>query len=208
MADTDETEQDDFDLVVDVMVGEPGEKPFNTLVLGGAEVVVPLERDADGDPFQDDEVILRSTGGSFELRLCSNDAAMEEDEESGLLMYRFERVPFGVYSVFVVSAGVEVETLRGLVVRREGTFFGDRQLPQEREGQAMAPAPNADDEDEDEGDTDALALSESSAEDEDYIDQDEGDDDDDLAGDEADGNGEDASEDDAETDQGDDDGHA
>ena len=131
-----------IDMVVDVMLGEPGGAPFNTVVLGGQPIVVPVERDAHADPFQDDEVWLRSVGGGVELRLLRGDEAVEEDEESGLLLYRFAHVPYGVYSVIVVTAGVPVETMRQLVVRREGVFLGDRQLGEQREGKPMAPPPD------------------------------------------------------------------
>lgn len=125
--------------VFNVMLGEPGEDTWNTLVLGGADVVVPVERDAHADPFQDDEVRLRSLDGGWEHRVCSSDDDVEDDEESGLLLCRFRDVPFGVYSAFVVSAGVEVETLHGLVVRREGVFIGDKLLSEARDGEPMAP---------------------------------------------------------------------
>ena len=124
--------------VFNVMLGEPGEDTWNTLVLGGTDVVVPIERDASVDPFQDDEVCLRALGGGWERRVCSGDDDAEEDEESGLLHCRFRDVPFGVYSVFVVSAGREVETVRGLVVRHEGVFIGDKPLSEARDGEAMA----------------------------------------------------------------------
>lgn len=166
---SDRNEGDRIDMVVDVMLGEPGGAPFNTLVLGGQPIVVPVERDAQADPFQDDEVWLRSVGGGVELRLLRSDEAVEEDEESGLLLYRFAHVPYGVYSVIVVTAGVPVETMRQLVVRREGVFLGDRRFGEEREGKPMAPPP-----DEEGDDGEEAALAEAPAGDEDgYIDQDD-----------------------------------
>jgi hypothetical protein len=204
--DEDDDEEETDDMVVDVMLGEPGGSTFNTLVLGGTDVVIPLERDAHADPFQDDEVWLRSPDGSFERRLCSNDDAVEEDEDSGLLLYHFTRVPFGVYSVFVVSAGVEVETLRGLVVRREGVFLGEKQLSDSRDGKPMAPPPTGEDDEDELGDPDLESppddeleepALESSADDEDvFIDQEDND--------EGDGDG-DGGEDQAEADKSDED---
>jgi hypothetical protein len=128
MADTDDTEQDDFDLVVDVMVGEPGEKTFNTLVLGGAEVVVPLERDLDGDPYQDDEVWLESLGGSFREKRLSSDPDVVPDEENNVLLYHFRQVPFGVYNVVAVVAARPILVYSGLVVRKDGVFMGEEKL--------------------------------------------------------------------------------
>ena len=159
-----------IDMVVDVMLGEPGGAPFNTVVLGGQPIGVPVERDAQADPFQDDEVWLRSVGGGVELRLLRGDEAVEQDEESGLLLYRFAHVPYGVYSVIVVTAGVPVETMRQLVVRREGVFLGDRQLAEQREGKPMAPPPGDDDGDSGE---EVASVDESVGDEDGYIDQDD-----------------------------------
>jgi hypothetical protein len=63
--------------VHDVMLAEPGGKSVNTVVVGGTDVIVPLERDADGDPFHDDEVWLRSASGAVDLRLLSSDPDVE-----------------------------------------------------------------------------------------------------------------------------------
>jgi hypothetical protein len=127
--DEDEKSKDrEPDLVVDVMVGEPGEKPFNTLVLGGAEVVVPLERDLDGDPYQDDEVWLESLGGSFRQKLLSSDPDVVPDEDNNVLLYHFRHVPFGVYNVIAVVAARPIVVASGLVVRKEGVFLGDEKL--------------------------------------------------------------------------------
>jgi hypothetical protein len=162
----------DIDLVVDVMLGEPGGSTFNTVVLGGTDIVIPVERDAHADPFQDDEVWLRSMDGGVEYQLGVDHPNVEEDEDKGLLMYRFEHVPFGVYSAFVVTAGVAVETMRHLVVRREGVFLGDKQLSDTHDGKPMAPPPTDDDAD-DAGDEQAETAdaSGSSNDESSYIDQ-------------------------------------
>jgi hypothetical protein len=159
--------------VFNVMLGEPGEDTWNTLVLGGTEVVVPVERDEFADPFQDDEVRLRSLDGGWERRICNGDDAVEKGEDASLLLYHFHDVPFGAYSVFVVSAGVEVETLHGLVVRREGVFIGENRLSETRDGQPMAPTPTGDSNDETSADL-TEPPDEASADDEaEYIDQDD-----------------------------------
>ena len=155
-----------------VMLGEPGEDTWNTLVLGGTDVVVPIERDASVDPFQDDEVCLRALNGGWERRICSGDDDVEANEDSELLHCRFRDVPFGVYSVFVVSAGGAVETLRGLVVRREGVFIGDKPLSEARDGEPMAPLSTNDSGETSQGPTDPTegASSDDEAE---HIDQEE-----------------------------------
>jgi hypothetical protein len=40
----------------DVFLANQGEDEFNTLLLSGLDVVIPLEADLDCDPHQDDEV--------------------------------------------------------------------------------------------------------------------------------------------------------
>src|SRR5688572_16188799 len=57
--------------VHDVSLGNDGEDDFNTVVLDGAEVVLPLEMDIDGDPLQDDTVSLRSVHGLYEQTLTA-----------------------------------------------------------------------------------------------------------------------------------------
>ena len=138
MADADETDQDDVDLVMDVMVGEPGEKPWNTLVLCEADVVIPLERDLDADPFQDDEVWLCGVGGTIVQRRYSTDEEVEEDQEKRILFYRFTQVRYGVYSVWTKIGGEPAEILRGLIVNRQGIFVGDTPLSETHDGVAIA----------------------------------------------------------------------
>ena len=111
-----------------VMIGPPGGKDHNTIVIGGVDIVVPLERDLDGDPYQDDEVWLRSLDGRFEQRRLASDPDVVEDTDTGLLLYRFKSVPHGLYSVWVNVGGQPSEVMRGLVVRREGVFVGDQAL--------------------------------------------------------------------------------
>jgi hypothetical protein len=133
--------------VVNVMLGEPGEDTWNTLVIGGTEVVVPVERDSDGDPFQDDEVWLCALDGTVVQRRYASDDEVDEDEEKRLLLYRFTDVRYGVYNVWTKIGGRPSEIARGLVVRREGVFAGESALPEERQGQGAAPEAHAGDDD-------------------------------------------------------------
>jgi hypothetical protein len=133
---------DDEPEIVDVMLGEVGDKPMNTLMLERTDVVVPLERDLDGDPFQDDEVWLCTEDGTLVRRLYSSDEEVEEDEENRLLLYRFKNLRYGVYGVWTKIGGQAAEVLRGLVVRREGVFMNGEALGENREGAACAPEPD------------------------------------------------------------------
>jgi hypothetical protein len=130
----------DEETTYDVMVADPGGKTVNTIVVGGTDVVVPLERDLDGDPFHDDEVWLRSASGGVERRLLATDPDVERDDANGLLLYRFREVPFGYYGVWVNVGGEPLEVIRGLVVRQEGVFQGERKLKASRSGK-VAPGP-------------------------------------------------------------------
>lgn len=129
-----EQARDEHDLTVDVMLGEPGGSTCNTVVLGGMDIVVPLERDIDGDPYQDDEIWLESFDGSFRERRFSSDPDVVPDEDKNVLLYHFRHVPFGVYNIIAVVAARPVLVYRGLVVRKEGAFMGQDKLSEDYEG--------------------------------------------------------------------------
>jgi len=71
------------------------------------------------------------------------------------------------------KAGVEVETLHGLVVRREGVFIGKNRLSETRDGQPMAPTPMGDSDDETSADLTEPADEPSTDDEAEYIDQDD-----------------------------------
>jgi hypothetical protein len=131
------------DLVLDVMLGEPGGATFNTVVLGGTDVVVPLERDLDGDPYQDDEVWLESLDGSFRMKRLSSDPDVIPDEDNNVLLYHFRHVPFGVYNVVAVVAARPIVVTSGLVVRKQGVFLGDEKLADTYAGGAFGETDDA-----------------------------------------------------------------
>ena len=129
-----------IDSTYDVMLGNPGDELFNVLVLAGIDVVMPLERDLDRDPLQDDEVSLQSLDGAYEQVLFSSDDDVAPDDDNRLLYYRFRLVPPGVYSVFVKTAGKASEIVRGLIVRRDGVYLGTKKLTEERSVKAFSAA--------------------------------------------------------------------
>ncbi len=111
----------------DVALGNPGEQDHNTLVLTGVDLVVPLERDLDGDPLQNDEVHLCAVDRSFERVLTVDDPDVR-DEGDGALWYEFRGLPYGVYDLRVRVGAQLVEVMRGLDVRRRGVFFQGTRL--------------------------------------------------------------------------------
>jgi len=87
--------------VVDIALGNPGEKDHNTIVLSGIDLVVPLELDLDSDPLHDDEIRLKSETGGFERILLSSDPNVTPDPDKHILLYRFRVVPPGIYRLSV-----------------------------------------------------------------------------------------------------------
>ena len=172
--------------IVDVMLGDPGAEPKNTLMLERTDVVVPLERDLDGDPFQDDEVWLCTEDGTVVRRLYSSDDEVEEDADNRILLYHFNDLRYGVYSIWTKIGGQAVEVLRGLVVRREGVFMNGEALGETRDGPACAPEPDhgaalgTDSEEPGEEDAEPGADDDGPIADEDHVDQDDDEDDDEV----------------------------
>jgi hypothetical protein len=111
-----------------VTLADPGEDVLNTIQLLGYDVVIPLEKDADGDPLQDDRVRLVSDVGKRAWELTSSDEDAELDENSGMILYRFRDVPPGVYHVETFIRGAWYRVLEGLTVRQKGVFLGDTAL--------------------------------------------------------------------------------
>jgi hypothetical protein len=127
--------------VHDVALGNVDEEDFNTLVLSGIDIVVPVEMDADGDPLQDDEVRLRSEDGYYDAVLRSSDPDVEPDTEAGYLNYCFRLVPPGVYRVSVRVREQWALLVRGLVVKRDGVYVNGEQLDDQPPADRPAAAP-------------------------------------------------------------------
>ena len=122
-----------------VAVGAPDASSPNTLVIGGATVVVPIEMNAEEDPLHDDEVRLWSVRGSYDCTRYVSDPEVEPDHDSRLMHYRFEDVPFGVYRVAVCVSGMWHDLMHGLVVAPDGVFLGGKKLSTEKPALTAAP---------------------------------------------------------------------
>jgi hypothetical protein len=96
----------------------------NTLVLAGHDLVVPLERDLDGDPEQVDMVKLYAEEEGYEKVLTSDDEDVEESGDT-ILLYTFRDVPPGEYSLAVRLGDNWVDVLRGVEVTRDEVWWGD-----------------------------------------------------------------------------------
>src|SRR4051794_22989931 len=105
-----------------VALGDVGGSAKNTLVLGRWDLVVPIERDLDDDPLVDDEVVLKDPDGAVVRRLLASDDDVADDPESGMLLYCFRDLPFGVYSVAVVVGAQEHPVIAQVIVRAKGVF--------------------------------------------------------------------------------------
>src|SRR5688572_6076522 len=103
-----------------VSVGNVGEDDHNTIVLGGVDVIVPLEMDLDGDPNHDDEVRLRSRDGAVTRVLLVSDPDVECDHDAQIAHYRFRLVPYGLYDVATRVGGVWIDLIHGLLVAQTG----------------------------------------------------------------------------------------
>jgi len=132
-----------------VVVGAPDAPSLNTIVLGGATVVVPVELVPEEDPLHDDEVRLWSSSGHYDRTLKTSDVEVDPDPDSRLMHYRFDDVPFGVYRVAVCAAGEWHDLMRGLVVAPDGIYLGGKQLLADRPKLSVAP-PNLPSDDSDE----------------------------------------------------------
>lgn len=131
----------DVDNTHNVALFNPGETEHNTIILGGVDVVIPLELDMDGDPFQDDAVCLRSHGGDWEEAKLSSDDDVTAAPDTRHLFYPFRDVPAGLYHVDVRIADRWSTVLSNLLVTRGKAYLGNQQLP----GEAPTTAPATDD---------------------------------------------------------------
>jgi hypothetical protein len=143
-----------------VALGNPGEPHANTIVLGGATVIVPLEMDADNDPLHDDEVRLWSPRGGYDRTILADDPAVLPDPTARLIYYPFDDVPLGVYRVAVCVAGVWHDLMHDLVVARDGTYLGGKKLATEKPAMEAASWVSSDEDDAPDDDSDGLDAQE------------------------------------------------
>lgn len=120
-----------------VCVGNLGGEDFNTLVIDGIDLVMPLEMDLDDDPMQDDEIRLRSLDGFFEQIVRASDPDAEPAPDERLIYYHFRDVPPGPYRIEVNVGGVWALVVDGLVVTRTGTMLHGNKLTNERPALAL-----------------------------------------------------------------------
>ncbi len=141
-----------------VALGSPGETHANTLVLGGATLVIPLEMDPDGDPLHDDEVRVWSPRGGYDRTMLADEPCVEPDRAARLMLYRFDDVPLGVYRVAVCVAGEWHDLMHDLVIARDGSYLGGTRLATDKPSvQAATSSGEAtDDEPEEEAESDGL----------------------------------------------------
>lgn len=139
-----------------VALGTPGETHANTIVLGGATIVIPLEMDPDCDPLHDDEVRLWAPHGGYDRTMLVSEPNVEPDSEARMMFYRFEDVPLGIYRVAVCVAGEWHDLMHNLIVARDGVFLGGKKFVTEKPALRAAPPETFDidetSEDEDDGD--------------------------------------------------------
>jgi len=115
--------------ILDVMLGAPADKAFNTLVLSGIDLEVPLEMDLDADPLHDDEVRLLREDGAYSAVLCANEPDVRADLDKNLYIYRFRFVPPGIYRIQVRTSDQGWATvITDIVVGRKGVRIGDTEL--------------------------------------------------------------------------------
>lgn len=121
-----------------VALFNPGESEHNTIVLGGVDLVIPLELDMDGDPFQDDAVCLRSNGGDWEHVCLSSDPEVTAAKDKRHLYYPFHDVPAGLYHVDVRIAENWVTVISNLLVSRGAAYIGDTVLAESLPAETVA----------------------------------------------------------------------
>lgn len=124
------------ELARELSVGDVGGADHDTLVIGGIDLVIPMELDLDDDPLQDDQLSLVSETTEWQQTLTIVDEDVTVQPESRRSLFRFRDVPYGIYRTEVCIARQRVVLHRGIIVRAEGAFLGDREL-----GGDVAPAP-------------------------------------------------------------------
>jgi hypothetical protein len=119
---------------------------FNTVVLTGVDLELPLEADLDGDPLHDDEVALEGVDGSRRI-LRVGDPDVRLDPARRLYLYRFRDVPCGIYTLLVqLSDGGWAPIASGLLVTKAGASLGGAALAGD-EAPAIPEEPPRDDPD-------------------------------------------------------------
>ena len=129
--------------ILDVMLGSAGDAQFNTVILSGIDLEVPLEMDLDADPLHDDEVRLLSEDGAYEAVLCASEPDVQADLEKNLYIYRFRAVPPGLYRIQVRTSDQKWATvITDIVVGKKGARIGETDL-EDKDPDKIPPSPPA-----------------------------------------------------------------
>jgi hypothetical protein len=131
---------------------DPADREWNTIVLEGLDVVIPLQEDLDCDPLQDDEIRLQNLDGSFEKILNASDPDANPDHDKLVINYNFRKVPAGLYRISVRTGEVWVDVSTELIVSPRGAFFLGKKLSQNPprasfKGRLEEPEPASEEED-------------------------------------------------------------
>jgi hypothetical protein len=116
-----------------VALNRPDDTSHNTIVLAGLDLVVPVEIDLDDDAETEDEVRLESDDGWYEAHVRSSEDSVERDGDRPVLLYPFEEVPPGIYSVATKVGDTWWTVIRGLRVTRAAVYYGDTKLHGDRD---------------------------------------------------------------------------
>lgn len=135
-----------------VALSHPEDKTRNTVMLGGLDIVIPMERDLDKDPDTPDELRFKSKDGGYETHVTSDGPDTEPDDGTPLLRYRFRDVPPGQYTIAVKVEDDWLNVVAGIRVTRTEVRFGDGSYEDAPEGSKLGtPAPPAVEPDDEEG---------------------------------------------------------
>lgn len=115
----------------------PGEQRYNTLVLSGIDVVVPLEVDLETDPNPHDEIRLKSKDGLYEAHLKPGDPAVTQDGDNPLLLFTFRDVLPGIYAVEVFIGKKWYQIMGDLHISRKGAFFQGQSFEEPSDGSPL-----------------------------------------------------------------------
>jgi hypothetical protein len=111
-----------------VALFNPGDAHYNTIALQGVDIIIPLEEDLDCDPLQDDEIRLLSLDGNYEKVVKASDSDAVPDDEHGIIYYRFQSVPVGVYKVSVLVGQTWVDVFQQILVSPKGVWNSESRL--------------------------------------------------------------------------------
>ncbi len=120
-----------------VALNRAPDSSYNTIVLGGLDLIIPLEIDLDKDPTEPDEIRLQSAGRWYESHVKSDDPEVEPDGENPLLLYPFRDVPPGIYTISVKVGGKWRDVLTGFRVTRDGVFYGEESIERTPDGSVL-----------------------------------------------------------------------